>query len=190
MSKIFHLLFALAMIGFIAGMIKPAWIMRKSTAPSRKKIAIIALPVLVVTAMLASVTRPPEEVAHDQQIAEEKAAAKREKKAAENIKPPLPNDIATNLCSVVVTYVSGVLASKAQGERINIEEHANRIHSQFSGQVPPQYRAYEKKLLLHFGHGIESDPDLAATTQKFRADPLRFSGALMTACTRKLTSAS
>ncbi|MGO4416919.1 hypothetical protein AB4Z27_28520 [Cupriavidus sp. KB_39] len=190
MSKFFHLLFALAMIGLIAGMIKPAWVMRWNANPSRKRIALIALPVLVVTAMLSNVTRTPEEIASDQQIAEDKAAAKHEKKPAENIKPPLPNDIATNLCSVVVTYVSGVLASKAQGERIDIEKHADRIYSQFSGQVPPQYRAYEKKLLLHFGHGIDRDTDLPATIQKYRADPLRFSGALMTVCTRQLTTAS
>ncbi|AMP70058.1 hypothetical protein PP715_23015 [Ralstonia solanacearum] len=82
MSKIFHLLFALAMIGLIAGMIKPAWVMRKSTTPSRKKIAQIALPALIVTAVLSNVTRTPEEIAHDQQVAEEKAVAKREENAA------------------------------------------------------------------------------------------------------------
>ncbi|WP_439671217.1 hypothetical protein AEMCBJ_01695 [Cupriavidus necator] len=84
MSKFFHLLFALTMIGLIAGMIKPAWITRLGANPSRKKIAMMALPVLVVTATLTAITRTPEEVAHDKQVAEEEAAVKREENAAKH----------------------------------------------------------------------------------------------------------
>ncbi|MFL9908276.1 hypothetical protein PQR75_01885 [Paraburkholderia fungorum] len=43
MSTIFHIIFSLTMLGFIAGMIKPAWIKRASWRPNLKKIALIAL---------------------------------------------------------------------------------------------------------------------------------------------------
>ncbi|MGN7100310.1 hypothetical protein ACTHR6_01790 [Ralstonia holmesii] len=177
------------MSGFIVGMLKPAWIMRKSATPSRKKIAQIALPVLVVTAMLANVTRTPEEVAHDQQIAEEKAAAKREKKAAENIKPPFPNDVANKLCSTVATYVSGILGSRLHGESVDVEKYAARIVSEDLAGLPAQYRPYQQKLLIHFGTGMEHDPNPAETMQKYTANPTGFLAALMSACTRQLSGA-
>ncbi|MHA6847055.1 hypothetical protein [Ralstonia syzygii] len=81
MSKFFDVLFSLTLIGFIVGMINPAWIMRKSTSPSRKKIAMVALPILFLTEGVSKATRTPEEIAHDKQVAEEKAESKREEAA-------------------------------------------------------------------------------------------------------------
>lgn len=86
MSHFFLLLFSLTLIGFIVGMIKPAWIMRKSASPSRKKIAQIALPILIATAVVSNETRTPEEIAQAKKAAEEKAEAKREEQAAKRAK--------------------------------------------------------------------------------------------------------
>ena len=75
MSTIFHIIFSLTMLGFIAGMIKPAWIMRNNANPSRRKIAVVAVPVLLVSCCLSMWLRTPEEVAQDNAAAAQKEAS-------------------------------------------------------------------------------------------------------------------
>jgi hypothetical protein len=84
MSTIFHILFSLTMLGFIVGMFKPAWIMRNSANPSRRKIAIVAVPVLFVSCCLSAWLRTPEEVAHDEAVAKEKQIELQAEQAKEN----------------------------------------------------------------------------------------------------------
>jgi hypothetical protein len=188
MSTIFHIIFSLTMLGFIAGMIKPAWIMRTNANPSRKKIAIVAVPVLLISCYLTMWLRTPEEVAQDKAAAAQKEASEQAQTAQANGNtdtPSVPHDVAVNMCAWAGTYVSGVTNSVAQGEAIDISAEATKLASQSATDVPAQYTRMEEALLVQYGTKILRDPN--AFIRLVNAGPEQFRDRFMPRCVSGLS---
>jgi hypothetical protein len=76
MSNFFRYIYLFGLLAFIAGMIKPAWIMRRSTNPTRRQIAIVGIPILFLIGGIIQRTKTPEEIASDAAIEKQKVADK------------------------------------------------------------------------------------------------------------------
>lgn len=189
-SGLFTLLSSVSLLALVAGLIRPQLLGRWIQNPTRKRIFWPLLFVLCLTAGIADYTKAPAQRAAEK--ARRQALQSAQHHAApdspSNISPPFPDEVANKLCSTVTTYVSGILGSKMHGEQIDVRRYAARIASEDLAGLPTRYRAYEEKLLLHFGTGMEHDPNPAETIQKYTANPTGFLAALMTACTGRLTS--
>jgi hypothetical protein len=187
MSSIFHIIFSVTMLGFIAGMIKPAWIMRKNANPSRKKIACVAVPVLLISCCLTMWIRTPEDVASDD-------AAKKQKEASEQAQstqatgnaaaPSVPHDVAVNMCALGLVYVFGTTNSVAQGEAVDISAVANQLISH-NTDIPRQYIGMEQALLVQYGTKILSDPN--SFIHLVNAVPTQFRDSFMPRCVSGLS---
>jgi hypothetical protein len=187
MSTIFHIIFSLTMLGFIAGMIKPAWIMRTNANPSRKKIAIVAVPVLLISCCLTMWLRTPEEVAQDKAAAAQKEASEQAQTAQANGNtdtPTVPHDVAVNMCAWAFVYVSGTTNSVSQGEAIDISTEANQLISQ-NTDIPAQYTGMERALLVQYGTKILRDPN--AFIRLMNAGPEQFRDRFMPRCVSGLS---
>ncbi|MHA6847053.1 hypothetical protein [Ralstonia syzygii] len=58
MHGFFHILFAVGLLALVTAMIRPALAARLIATPTRKKILVRMLPILIVTAALSGVTKP------------------------------------------------------------------------------------------------------------------------------------
>lgn len=76
MSLFFGIVFFLGVLAFAAGMIKPVWVMRWSVNPTRRKLAVVAIPLLLIVSALADRTRSPEEITRDVAAQKQKEAAR------------------------------------------------------------------------------------------------------------------
>jgi hypothetical protein len=156
MSTLFHLLFSLAMIGFVIGMVNPTWVMRNSASPSRKKIAVVALPFLVVTASLSDWTRTPEQIAHEKEVAEQNEATEQVQEAERDAQQE--NSEGRQL----YTYykrVSGNEDSPGYNEQEYIRGRMV-THCNVNGTHRGYYGWIEFRTVFLEGHRLKNDPPI------------------------------
>jgi hypothetical protein len=163
MSTIFHIIFSLTMLGFIAGMIKPAWIMRRSTNPGRARIAIIALPVLVLAATLNHVTRTPDEIAQDEATARARQAKTEAQEADTTITQAqhsqLPLDQVKQMCMTFGSYAMTYAGAKAtDGNYGALFDNINATINQY----PPALHQYLSNTWATMKSMVDTSNDLQA----------------------------